>query len=40
MTDISTQGVLLYGGFIVYNTDAKRKWAGVTTGNLYNQDTA
>ena len=40
LTDVSGGGGLYYGGFIVYNTDAKRRWAGVKTGNLYNSTTA
>tara|TARA_B110000208_G_scaffold67257_1_gene87079 strand:- start:191 stop:1360 length:1170 start_codon:yes stop_codon:yes gene_type:complete len=40
LTDVSGGGSYYYGGFIVYNTDAKRRWVGVKTGNLYNSTTA
>ena len=40
LSDVGAGGATLYGGFIVYDTDAKRKWAGVRTPNIYNQTTA
>lgn len=40
LTSIGQGGPALYGGFVVYDTDAKRRWVGVTTPNLYNEQTA
>ena len=40
LTDVGGSGSNYYGGFIVYDTDAKRLWANVRTGNLYNKTTA
>lgn len=31
---------MLYGGFVVYDTDAKRMWAGVRTRGVYTEQTA
>ena len=33
-------GNVLYGGFIVYDTDAKRKWINVDTPSVYSDETA
>lgn len=33
-------GSVLYGGFTVYNTDAKRKWNNVNTPSVYSEETA
>jgi len=40
ITDVGHAGGVLYGSFVVYDTDAKRKWLGVDTPNLYNKETA
>jgi nicotinamide mononucleotide (NMN) deamidase PncC len=40
MSAVGIGGQYLYGGFIVYDTDAKRRWCGVTTPNLYHKGTA
>ena len=37
LTDVSQGGSYLYGGLVVYDIDAKRKWADVTTPNVYNK---
>ncbi len=40
LTDVPGMGIVLYGGFIVYDTDTKRKWVGVTTPGVYSRETA
>lgn len=40
LTDIPGDGSVLYGGHIVYDTDAKRMWSGVTTRGVYSEKTA
>lgn len=37
LTDVSHGGQYLYGGFVVYDTDAKRRWTDVTSKNVYNK---
>lgn len=40
ITDIPGSGAVLYGGFVVYDTDAKRLWGGVKTRGVYSEKTA
>lgn len=40
LVDVPMQGATLYGGFGVYDTDAKRLWLGVTTEGVYGEKTA
>ena len=40
ITDIPGGGSALYGGFVVYDTDAKRMYANVTTKGVYSEKTA
>lgn len=40
LIDIPTGGVNVYGGFAVYDTDAKRKFLGVKTTGVYSHRTA
>ena len=37
LTDVSHGGQYLYGGFVVYDIDAKRRWTEVTSKNVYNK---
>lgn len=40
LVDVPTFGGHIYGGFVVYNSDAKREFLGVQTPNVYNYKTA
>jgi len=40
LTSIPGMGGHLYGGFVVYDTDAKRKWLEVQTKGVYSRETA
>jgi len=40
LVDIPTFGANIYGGFIVYDTAAKREWLNVTTPSVYSEVTA
>ena len=40
LADIPRWGEALYGGFVVYDTDAKRQMLGVTTKGVYSETTA
>ena len=40
ITDIPGAGAVLYGGLVVYDTDAKRLWAAVETAGVYSETTA
>ncbi len=40
LVDIPSNGATVYGGFIVYDTDAKRKFLGVKSEGVYSHNTA
>ena len=40
LIDVSSFGGNLYGGFVVYDSSAKRQWLNVTTPSVYSQETA
>lgn len=40
LTDVPGMGQFIYGGMVVYDTDAKRYWLNVTTPGVYSRQTA